>query len=210
MGVVSVALWAAFASPLLDLREVEVQGVTGMTSEQVREAARVPAGVPLARIDTSDVAARVGRLPRVASAHVARAWPHTLRITVTERAPVARQDDSTVVDAGGATFGTAPTDKLAALPELRTAADSAEARASGVAVLTALPDEQRSAVRTVFVQPDMRVVLRLHDGRTVVWGAAERASRKAQVLEALLEGPAGKGMRRFDVSSPEAPSVSRS
>ena len=83
-------------SPLLDVDHVRVTGVQHLDSATVASAAGVQIGAPLLRVDTGAVAARVERLPWVASATVSRALPGTLRITVTERVPVAwvRRDDA--------------------------------------------------------------------------------------------------------------------
>lgn len=209
LGTVSIALWAMFASPLLEVRTVEVRGAGGVPEDVVRQAAGVRVGTPLARIDTSAVAAEVAGLPRVASARVSRQWPHTLEVSVQERSAVARADAAgkTLVDRSGTLFPAAGED-VARLPELRAARGTDRvARAEAVRVLTALAEEQRRAVRLATVRPDRRVELELSDGRTVEWGTVADSARKAAVLDSLVTGPAGRGMRRFDVSAPEAPSV---
>lgn len=210
-GLFSVALWAAFASPLLEVRSVEVEGAAGIHEDEVRRAAAVRMGTPLARINTSDVAADVASLPRVQTARVSRQWPHTLRVSLQERSALARvAGSSSLVDRSGSVFPPAGED-IERLPELRVPAGpppaAASARTSGVAVLTALPARERNVVRVVTVRPDGRVVLGLDGGRTVLWGTPDDGARKAAVLGTLLSGEAGRGMRRFDVSAPLAPSV---
>ena len=58
-----------------------------------RRGARTPpgsrTGTPLLRVDVDAAAARVRRLPQVASAEVTRGWPDRVVVTVAERVPVA-------------------------------------------------------------------------------------------------------------------------
>ena len=91
-------VYLAVESPLLDVDHVRITGVQHLDAATVASAASVRPGAPLLRVDTGAVAARVERLPWVASATVSRALPGTLRITVTERVPVAwvRRDDAHV------------------------------------------------------------------------------------------------------------------
>ena len=77
--------WLVTASPAFVVRTVAVTGTSLTPAEDVRIAAGVPAGVPLAQVDTAAVAARVAMLPAVARAEVVRSWPSSLTITVTER-----------------------------------------------------------------------------------------------------------------------------
>ena len=100
--VAFVAVGTAYlivVSPLLDVDHVRVTGVQHLDAADVAGVAGVRLGAPLLRVDTGAVAARVERMPWVASAKVSRALPGTLRITVTERVPVAwvRRDDAHVV-----------------------------------------------------------------------------------------------------------------
>lgn len=72
-------------SPFLAVQEVRVEGNQIVTAEAVVSAAAVPENRPLARIDTTGTAARVGVLPPVARAGVERTWPNTITIKITER-----------------------------------------------------------------------------------------------------------------------------
>src|SRR3954470_18452380 len=108
--VVAAALvWVVAFSSLLGVRRVSVQGVQTLTAQQVEKAAGVARGTPLVRIDTNAVAARVGKLPEVASARVSTSFPTTLVIRVVERRPVGylRGDAGYVlVDRTGAQYRT--------------------------------------------------------------------------------------------------------
>src|SRR5512140_2317662 len=71
----ALAVWVVWFSPLLTVREVRVLGAVEVSADSVRQAAAVPVGVPLARVDAAGIAERVGALPRVASVEVRRGWP---------------------------------------------------------------------------------------------------------------------------------------
>lgn len=89
--LLAVVLGAAGAlvSPALDVDRVQVDGVYRTSPEQVREAAGIDVGAPLASIDEAGAAAGVAALPWVADADVRRRWPGTVVVEVRERVPVA-------------------------------------------------------------------------------------------------------------------------
>jgi cell division protein FtsQ len=204
LGVVALAalaVWVVWVSPLLSVREVRVTGAVSVSVDEVRTAAAVQRGIPLARADVDGITARVAAIPRVAAVEVRRGWPDVLVIVVTERTPVAVTADGPTlvyVDATGARFGA-----LAAAPSgLPTVTASTEdALRSAVAVVAALPTSLRSTVPAVTARSRDDVVLRLPDGATVQWGSADQSERKAAVLAALLHVHAA----RYDVSAPDLP-----
>src|SRR5690348_7121146 len=100
--VVTVAvLWLLFFSSVFAVSKVQVAGNSVLSAGQVRKAAAVPMGQPLASVDLGAVAARVRTLTAVQSVEVSRSWPHAVRIDIQERAPVA------VVRRGGVLRGLA-------------------------------------------------------------------------------------------------------
>lgn len=201
---VALIAWVLLASPLLALRDVQVEGAQRLTRQQIAGAADVAPGVPLARVDTDAVARRVGRLSPVADVEVTRRWPHTLAVRVTERVAVAAtpQPDGSwrLVDATGQVFSAVaelPPD-LARLQLTEGGAAADPAARVAIDVLVQLPPALRSAVREVQAPSPTQVTLLLRDGRTVVWGAPDQAERKAAVVEALLRRPG----RTIDVTAP--------
>ena len=201
VAVVALAVWVVWFSSLLSVREVRVVGAVNVSADEVRRAAAVPAGVPLARADVAGVSSRVGQIPRVASVEVRRGWPDVLVIVVTERTPVAVAHDGAglvYVDATGARFGSvaiAPP----GMPVVTATTDAA--LTSGAQVVAALPTALRSTVTAVTARSRDDVILRLPDGATVQWGSAEQSERKASVLAALLHVHAAS----YDVSAPDLP-----
>lgn len=105
--LLAVVLGAAGAlvSPALDVDRVQVDGVYRTSPEQVREAAGIDVGAPLASVDEAGAAAGVAALPWVADADVRRRWPGTVVVEVRERVPVAvvatASGGTAVVDGAG-------------------------------------------------------------------------------------------------------------
>ena len=91
LGVIAAVVAAAVATqtPLLDVDRVRVEGVTHTDAADVRRAARIDRGDAMVGVDTGRTAARIERLPWIGQATLARRWPGTIEIDVTEREPVA-------------------------------------------------------------------------------------------------------------------------
>ena len=204
--------WVLWASPVLAVRRVQVDGVVSLTGDEVRDAAGVATGTPLLRVDVDAARDRVARLPQVAAVEVTRGWPQTVVVTVAERVPVAVVTDGgtrRLVDAGGVVFetitGTAP-DGVVPLDVPDPGPEDA-ATTAALGALTALPPDVRDQVTGVAATSPDAVTLTLTDGRSVLWGSAAQTERKAEVLGALLEqidagtlDPAGT----LDVSTPDS------
>lgn len=201
-----------YDSGLFDVRGVQVEGVTTVAAGDVESAAAVPLGAPLASIDTAAVAGRVAALPAVATASVARAWPHTVTVTVRERVPVATATTPSgvqLVDADGVVYpGAGPP----GLPQLTFGAvgPADPSTRSALTALATLPPPLRAQVLTVdatVAGADVpgQVTFGLTDGRRVVWGTDDRAAEKAAVLVPLLTQPG----HVFDVTSPDLPTIRR-
>jgi cell division protein FtsQ len=196
---------------LFDVEAVEVIGLVTVQEPDVLGAAAVPAGAPLAAIDTEAVATRVAALPPVESVHVGRSWPHTITVTVTERVPVATVSTAqgpALVDRSGVVYRGVP---APGLPRLTTTPRSGDpATLAAVSVLTSLPDTLRAQVETAgasVAAPGApgQVTLRLVEGKEVRWGTPERAEEKTVALTALLTQPGTV----YDVTSPDLPTIRR-
>ena len=184
--------WVLLGSPLLAVRSVQVDGEDGLPERQVVATAGITAGTPLIRVDTEAAAARVAALPQVASVEVTRGWPNTVVVTLAERVPVAVVTDGgsrQLVDAGGVVFDTitgAAPDGVVPLDVAEPGPDDPATEAA-LGALTALPRDVREEVTGVAADTADDVLLTLTDGRSVLWGSADRTDRKAEVLGALLE-----------------------
>ncbi|MCS0603992.1 FtsQ-type POTRA domain-containing protein [Streptomyces sp. LP11] len=216
--------WALYGSQWLRVRHVSVSGTLVLTPAEVREAAAVPVGSPMASVDTDGIEARLARkLPRIDTVDVVRAWPHGIGLKVVERTPVllARKGGKfTEIDDEGVRFATVaraphgvPTLELSVS---RTGSGAAALRRFGtgrlvresVRIAGALPAAVARDTRTVRVRSYDDITLELSGGRTVAWGSDENGRAKARTLTALMK--AAPGARHFDVSVPTAPASSAS
>lgn len=192
-----------FASPLLGVRHVVVEGASGAAQEsQVRAAAAIVEGTPLARLDLVEAERRVGGVDSVAAVHLERDWPDTVVVTVTGRVSVATVSADGAwwsVDADGAVFDRQP-ERPEGMVELRlaTPGEGDRATAAALAVLASLSDEVVALVDAVSAPTEYDVSLELTDGRTVLWGEDRDAEGKNAALPALLAQPG----EDFDVTDP--------
>lgn len=206
-------VWVVWFSSLLATESVTVEGLDTLEAEQVEEAAQVPIGRPLARLDTVDVEGRVGAMERVESVRVERSWPSTVRVVVREREPVGWVTSDgrlRVVDRFGIDFRTAER-RPRRLVEIRVPSMEARQRqqslASAAGVVHFLSEndpELLAEVRHVDVASRDSVVLALEGDRTVTWGSAARSEDKLTILASLLEAVPAAG---YDVSAPEQPTT---
>ena len=210
VAIVAGVTWALLGSRLLIVRSVQITGAGPQVSRaQVLAAARIPAGLPLIRVNTAAVAQRVGGIRQVQSAQVSRNWPSTIVISVRLRTPVfavAARGGYALVDAYGVDVRdsarrpprlpllqlTAGTGGAAGLSSLRPAAWA------GAAVLRELPPRIARRVAVVSAPTPSEVSLQLANGAVIVWGDTSRSAEKARELALLMRTHA----RRYDVSAP--------
>lgn len=209
-GVLALAgllAWLVYGTSVLGVREVRVTGVEILTAPQVAEAAAVPAGTPLARVDLDAVRRRVAVLPPAGEVTVVRDWPGTLWISVTERAPVAavpKDRQFLLVDRSGLAFH-AVARRPADLPLVRLADPRPEDSTTRAAltVLAALTPPLLEQMVELTADAPTRIRLLLTGGRTVIWGDATENDTKAKVVAVLLPKPG----KEIDVSAPEVVTV---
>ena len=185
VGVVAFGVWAVGWSSLLGVRHVDVSG-EHRTSEQVVLAAGA------------------------VHVKVSRVWPRTVRITITERVPVAvvhRGSSMRLIDAAGVDFAGAPPGAPYPKLDLNLATTPAADVQAALAVVHALPGPVLRRVASVQAYNPTDVRLILTDGAIVIWGSADRTLDKAQVF-AALERQHPKATT-YDVSAPDAPAVKR-
>jgi cell division protein FtsQ len=208
LGLAAAGVWTVFFSSVLSVDGVDVTGTRLLTEEQVRAAAAVPTGEPLARADLDAITARVESLAPVASVDVSRKWPDQVMIAVTERVAVAvvRVDDRLRgMDSEGRLFRDFPRQPKG-LPVVEVAPDTREeAMAEAAHVVAVLPRGLARRLDHVDVSTVDHIVLALRDGREVLWGSAEQSTQKADVLAALLDTE--KDGKVYDVSVPGQPTV---
>lgn len=210
--VVASLIWIVMFSSVLAVRRVAVDGETTLSESQVRRAADVRIGQPLARIDIAAIEARVASMDRIQSVEVSRSWLHTVRITVVERTPVAwLMVGGTIrgLDRYGIDFRTydkAPKGLLEAEiteTDSRLRQQTLEAVAAVVQLIEDDDPALRKQVQAISAATKDSIELNLTKGRTVLWGSRADSSHKLTVLRALLRIDA----KRYDVSAPDQPTT---
>jgi cell division protein FtsQ len=203
LAVLGFAGWAVLGSSLLVVRHVTVRGNQLVSAAQVRRAADIKLGAPLATVNGGAAAGRVERIAPVLTATVSRSWPDGIVITVRERTPalaVAAPGGYDLVDEHGVTVRVTVT-RPAGLPLLTPAPAALRGNAAvraAAQVVQGLPASLRHRLRSVSAGTASTVTLRLSGGITVVWGGPGQATRKATELALLM----GTHARYFDVSDP--------
>jgi cell division protein FtsQ len=196
-----------YVTPLFGVSRVAVEGVRLLSPDEVRTAAEVPDGMPLARVDLGQVGQRVSRLAPVARAVVTRSWPNTLVVRVSERtgaAAVPIDGQFSIIDATGVLFATVAV-RPTALPLVRLVAPApGEPRTrAALAVLAALTPQLRALLVEIVAEATTRIRLELTGGRQIVWGDATENETKARVATSLLARPG----KVIDVSAPDVVTV---
>jgi cell division protein FtsQ len=203
LAILAGAAWALLGSSLLVVRHVVVAGTRQVPAAQIRTAAGIRVGQPLARVDTSAAARRVERIPAVLSATVSRSWPDAIVITVRERTPqlaVSAGGGYDLIDSHGVTVRWAQ-HKPSGMPLLT--APPAILRGNGgvlaaALVLRQLPTELRARIVSVSAHSATDVTLHLTGDVTVLWGGVGHTAQKWAELQLLLKTHA----RAYDVSDP--------
>jgi cell division protein FtsQ len=206
VALVAGSAWVVFFSSYVTAEGVQVTGTRSLGDSRIERAAEVPTGTPLARLDLDAIRNRVESLAAVRRVEVSRSWPHTVRIAVTERTPIAVIDQGNglkALDSEGVLFGSYRT-RPRGLPLVKTDPDTPnEALVEAGRVVDSLPPRIASRVATVAVASVDEIELRLRSGRTVVWGSAEDSEHKAEVLAVLLKRPS----QQIDVTVPGRPTT---
>lgn len=203
LGVAGLAAWLVYGTSVFGVRDVRVTGTEILSPVQVRQAAEVPNGIPLARVDLDAIRARVGALVPVDRVTAYRDWPGTLVIAVVERTAVAVVPQGGrfgLLDGAGVVFQTVGP-RPAHLPVVRLATPGPQDPATRAAlqVLAALTEELRAQLVAVAVEGSARIRLELRGERKVIWGDATESATKAKVATALLRREA----TTIDVSAPD-------
>jgi cell division protein FtsQ len=197
-GVVAIV----YATPALGVHGIRVTGVSALSAQEVRAAAAVRTGTPLAGLDLAAVERRVRALKPVRSVSAAKDYPRTLVLAVRERTAVAVVPAGlgyTLLDADGVAYlpvGSAPP----GLPVVRLAAPGPGdgATRAALTVLAALPPWLRDRLVALAADAPTRVRLELTERRTVIWGDATENDAKVRVVQFTKIEPD----KTLDVSAP--------
>jgi cell division protein FtsQ len=225
-ALAAIALAAGVAwlirTPLFGLSAVRVSGTQAVTHAEVLEASRVRIGEPYMGLDLAAIGDRVAALPRVAAVRVARDYPSSLRITVTERPAVASISggsvywlvaaDGTVLDAAGRRPADLPYVAGVPLPDgVRPGSrlPPGNELANALTALGGMAPQLKRQVSGVNARTLDSLEFTLKDGSTVLYGlAVDQPAKDAAVLliRRTLKRE-GREAQRIDVRNPSAPTV---
>ncbi|MBA2445180.1 MAG: FtsQ-type POTRA domain-containing protein [Nocardioidaceae bacterium] len=210
VAVVAVIAWLLLLSPHLAAGTVDVLGVRRLSEREVLAAADVDRRTPLLRLDLDEIHDRVAAVPEVATVVVHRAWPDTVRISVTEREALAVVRDGErwwAMDQEGVLFAdsTDRKDLPTQVPVVEVARQGGrDARAEVAAVMGILAPGLLAEVKSINAPSMDSITLHLNGAKKVMWGSGADSERKAQVLEILL---AETKADTIDVSVPQQPTT---
>ncbi len=158
---VSAGTIAIYRSPVFGIEEVEVIGAERLPVDTVRNLAAIPDNATLLRYRARAIEERLLAYAWIAEAQVTRDFPHTLRIRIVERKPIALVDTGETfwaVDKTGMVLGEQSLDETSTLPVVRDIpgldlkagrASTSEVLINALGVLSGISDELRSKLRAV-------------------------------------------------------------
>jgi cell division protein FtsQ len=224
LAVIALAVGVAYLirTPLFGLSAVRVTGTEAVAEAEVREAAEVRLGEPYLGLDLAAIQARVAALPRVAAVRVARDYPSSLRIAVTERPPVASVStgnvywlvaaDGTVLDAAGRRPADLPYVASVPLPDgVRPGSrlPPGNELANALTALGGMTPQLKRQVTGVNARTLDSLEFTLRDGTRVLYGLAVDQPAKdtaVQLIRRTLKRE-GREAQRIDVRNPASPTV---
>ncbi len=216
VGVVVLGI-IVVRSPLFDLDHIEVGGVIRSDQNDVLAVAGLSRGEPLMDADIVSARTAIESLPWVFSAVVAREWPGTVTIDVVERQAVAALPSGAgyaIVDRFGHVVERVA-QPTPGMPLVSVNADAAlpgevvEESVDAVRTAAAMPRDLVPWVASVLVDEELRVVLELTGGASVLVGSSEELSDKYVALATLLTRVDLRCVRRIDVRVPRTPVLTR-
>ncbi len=223
-AVLVAAVVALLHTPWFSAQAVSVSGAHRHTSTAaIVDAAGLDGHPPLISVDPGATAARVERLPFIASAQVHRHWPDGVTVSVTERVPkavmAATGSSWAVLDGYGRTLVVDPgrppgfivltvetPDGPARPGKVGTTLPGADSFA--LTVCRTLPPAFSAQVVSVTEAANATVSLGLNSGITVLLGTDSDMAAKYEDVAAVIAHASLRGQRIIDVTVPQSPTVS--
>ena len=217
LGAVAILVAAVVATqtPLLDVDRVRVDGVGHTASADVRQAAGISPGEAMVGVEVDRAATHIEDLPWIAQATVARRWPGTIEIQVTERRPVAvvevAEGRVALVDGDGRVLEVTR-QPPAGLPEVtgvrgRIAEGDELGRGTrdALAILRAVGERLPGVVASVSSDLDAAVA----SGGEIRFGSTDGLDDKIVAVETVLADVDTACLELLDVRVPGSPALTR-
>jgi cell division protein FtsQ len=224
LAAIALAVGVAYLirTPLFGLSAVRVEGTEAVAQAEVLQASKVRIGEPYLGLDLVAIRDRVAALPRVAAVRVTRDYPSTLRITVTERPPVAAVSagsvywlvaaDGTVLDAAASRPADLPYVASVPLPDgvgPGSRLPPGNELANALTALGGMAPQLKRQVTGVDARTLDSLEFTLKDGTRVLYGLAvdQPAKDAAVALVRRTLKREGREAQRIDVRNPSTPTV---
>jgi cell division septal protein FtsQ len=218
LGVVAVVVGAAVATQtsLLDVDRVRIDGVGHTTAADVRRVAAISPGEAMVGVDAGGVAARVEDLPWVEEATVARRWPGTVEIHVTEREPLAMiqvaegrvalvDDDGRVLEVTRQPPAGLPEGTGVSSRRIAEGDELGRATRDALAILRALRERLPGVVASVSSDLDAALAA----GGEIRFGSTDDLDDKIVTVETVLADVDTDCLELLDVRVPGSPALTR-
>jgi cell division protein FtsQ len=219
LASIIVAGYLVTRSPLLDLDHVQVVGLAHTDEAGVRAAGGLHPGEPMTDLDIDRARTAIAALPWVDTVDVARHWPGTVTVKVTERRAVAalEVDASSwlVLDATGRVLETRAVrpDDLAVLSAVGAPAavpgETVPAAMPGLALAGYITPDLRAWFVDVVTNPDGTLDADLQSHIRVSFGSQAHLSDKMIGLATVLTRVDLKDLDHIDLQVPNSPVLTR-
>jgi cell division protein FtsQ len=207
-------LWLRNSS-LVSVRHIHITGVHGTDAVEIRTALdNAAARMTTMNFDDAALRSAVASFTVVGGLQASTSFPHTVRISVSERQPVAAlltAGQRTAVAADGTVLG--PTSLSSSLPTVTGSVEPSpgarvgEAKAlAAITVLGAAPAPLAHFVMRVFDGPEGLTVA-MRNGLLVYFGDSTRPHAKWLSLARVLTSPSAAGALYVDIRLPERPAA---
>jgi cell division protein FtsQ len=192
----AVALLAAMLlqTPIFSVNTISLVGSTHYSPDDVQQSVDLD-GRPLISLPVEQVESQIEQMPWIASASIQKIWPNEVKVSVTERVPVALTPADGgwyVVDASGRVLAQAvsrPTNLLAIVDagDIEGPGSTLDPRFNdAMAVAALVPVELVAQIEGVIADQDGSVRLAMTSGVIVKMGEATNIPAKYQALATVL------------------------
>lgn len=208
-----------YRSDLFHVNNVQINGVSHLTSQEITEIAAVPADSTLLRLDAAGIKQRLEDNAWVQSATIHRSLPDTIIIDVTERTPgavVRINDKQTWVISTDSSWLSAATEDdwnndmriIDVSNSIAQPVSGSECTDGGIknalAILDGISDDLKSQIQSISAESSIKTSLNLKNGITVAFGDSSNIQLKEAAINELLSQYAGK-ISYINVRVPASP-----